>query len=105
MQKLVASDITFGPFPCRESKAMSKPMLSASLKQRFKASDLKSLRLQFPALNPQRFENAVICDCEFASLRTPLFWVMTPFFRVMEDDSWAVKQSGTAFASLLPRLL
>ena len=45
-------------------------MLSASLKQRFKASDLKSLRLRFPALNPQRFENAVICDCEFASLRS-----------------------------------
>ena len=71
-QKLVASDITFGPFPCRESKAMSKPMLSASPKQRFKASDLKSLRLRFPALNPQRFENAVICDCEFASLSASL---------------------------------
>ena len=61
---------------------MSKPMLSASLKQRFKASDLKSLRLRFPALNPQRFENAVICDCEFASLRTRindevrLVWVL-----------------------------
>ena len=72
-QKLVASDITFCPFPCRESKAMSKPMLSASPKQRFKASDLKSLRLRFPALSPQRFENAVICDCEFAYIGS--LWV------------------------------